>query len=43
MSGAIARRGFLKAMGATVIVASGFDTTAGHAQTVPWSAGTELP
>jgi D-galactarolactone isomerase len=43
MSGAIARRGLLKAMGATVIVASGFDTTAGHAETVPWSTGTESP
>jgi D-galactarolactone isomerase len=43
MSGAIARRGLLKAMGATVIVASGFDTTAGHAETAPWSTGTELP
>jgi predicted TIM-barrel fold metal-dependent hydrolase len=43
MSGAIARRGFLKAMGATVIVAGGFDTTAGHAETVPWSTGTEPP
>ena len=41
MSGAIARRGFLKAMGA--IVAGGFDTSAGHAETVPWSAGTEPP
>src|ERR1700734_4458688 len=41
MSGAIARRGFLKAIGA--IVAGGFDATAGHAQTVPWSAGTEPP
>ena len=41
MSGAIARRGFLKAMGA--IVAGGFDATAGHAETVPWSAGTEPP
>jgi predicted TIM-barrel fold metal-dependent hydrolase len=43
MSGAIARRGFLQAMGATVIVASGFDTTAGHAETVAWSTGTESP
>jgi D-galactarolactone isomerase len=43
MSGAIARRGFLKAMGATVIVAGGFDATAGHAEIVPWSTGTELP
>src|ERR1700722_5096360 len=37
------RRGFLKAMGASVIVAGGFDVNAGHAETVPWSAGTELP
>ena len=43
MSGCIARRGFLKAMGATIIVAGGFDATAGHAQTVPWSTGTESP
>ena len=43
MSGAIARRGFLKAMGATIIVASGFDAAEGQAQTVPWSAGTEPP
>jgi predicted TIM-barrel fold metal-dependent hydrolase len=43
MSGAIVRRGFLKAMGATVIVAGGFETNAGHAETVPWSAGSEAP
>jgi D-galactarolactone isomerase len=43
MRGAIARRGFLKALGATVIVAGGFDATAGDAESVPWSAGTELP
>src|ERR1700733_5970069 len=43
MSGARTRRGFLKAMGATVIVAGGFEPTAGHAQTVPWSTGTETP
>ena len=43
MSGAIARRGFLKAMGATFIVASGLDAAAGQAQTVPWSSGTEAP
>src|ERR1700727_2310230 len=43
MSGAIARRGFLRAMGATFIVAVGFDATAGHAQAVPWSTGTESP
>ena len=39
----LARRGFLKAMGATIIVASGLDAAAGQAQTVPWSAGTEPP
>ena len=39
MSGAIARRGFLKAIGATVLLAGGFEPTG--AQTVPWSAGTE--
>ena len=43
MSDAIARRGFLQAMGATVIVASGLDTTAGQAEAAPWSAGTESP
>src|SRR5271156_3571410 len=43
MSGARTRRGFLKAMGATFIVASGLDATAGNAQTVPWSTGTESP
>jgi D-galactarolactone isomerase len=43
MSGAIARRGFLKAMGATCMVAGGLDPTAGYAETVPWSAGTEPP
>ena len=43
MSGAIARRGFLKALGGTVIVAGGFEATAGRAETVPWSAGTEPP
>ena len=43
MSGAIARRGFLRAIGATFIVAGGFDGTAGRAQNVPWSAGTEAP
>src|SRR3984957_18699245 len=37
------RRGFLKAMGASVIVAGGFDVNAGHAQSAPWSAGTESP
>src|SRR5271156_5212950 len=43
MSRAIARRSFLKAMGATFMVAGAFDATAGHAQIVPWSAGTEPP
>jgi D-galactarolactone isomerase len=43
MSGARTRRGFIKAMGATFIVAGGLDATAGHAETVPWSTGTELP
>jgi predicted TIM-barrel fold metal-dependent hydrolase len=43
MSGARTRRGFLQAMGATVIVAGGLDTTAGHAETVAWSTGTESP
>ncbi len=43
MRGSLARRGFLKAMGATVIVAGGFEATSGQAQTVPWSTGTERP
>jgi predicted TIM-barrel fold metal-dependent hydrolase len=43
MSGAIARRRFLKAIGATVIVAGELDATAGRAETVPWSTGTESP
>ena len=43
MSGAVARRGFLKAVGATVILAGGLDATAGQAETVPWSTGTERP
>ena len=43
MSGAIARRGFLKAMGATFIVAGGLDANVGHAESVPWSSGTESP
>src|ERR1700721_2881579 len=43
MSGDIARRDFLKAMGATVMVDGAFDATAGHAEIVPWSAGTEPP
>jgi D-galactarolactone isomerase len=42
MSGARTRRGFLT-NGATFIVASGFDATAGRAETVPWSTGTEPP
>src|SRR6202167_3898704 len=43
MRGDIARRGFLRAIGATVMVAGAFDATAGHAEIVPWSAGTEPP
>src|SRR5277367_3833827 len=44
MSSVIARRGFLKAMGATVIVAGGFDgLRAQTEQAVPWSSGTEPP
>lgn len=43
MSGVIARRGFLKTMGATVIVASGIGASHGQTQAVPWSAGTEPP
>ena len=44
MSGAIARRGFLSAMGATVIVAGGISASRGQSQqAVPWSAGTESP
>ncbi len=44
MSGVIARRGFLRAMGATVIVASGSNASKGQTQqAVPWSAGTEPP
>jgi D-galactarolactone isomerase len=43
MSSDIARRGFLKALGATLMAAGGFDATAGHAQAVPWSSGTEPP
>jgi D-galactarolactone isomerase len=43
MRGARTRRGLLKAMGATFIVAGGFNATAGHAETVPWSTGTEPP
>jgi len=44
MSGVIARRGFLRAMGVTVIVASGFKASTGQTQqAVPWSLGTEPP
>ena len=44
MSGVIARRGFLRAMGATVMAAGGFDAATGQTQqAVPWSAGTEPP
>jgi len=44
MRGAIARRGFLKAMGATLIVADGISASRGQPpQAVPWSAGTEPP
>jgi D-galactarolactone isomerase len=44
MDGDIARRGFLKAMGATVMAAGGFNNASGETQqAVPWSAGTEPP
>ena len=44
MSGVIARRGFLRAMGATVMAAGGFDAATGQTQqAVPWSSGTEPP
>src|ERR1700733_11063426 len=44
MSGVIVRRGFLRAMGATVIVASGSNASKGQTQqAAPWSAGTEPP
>ena len=44
MSGAIARRSFLRAMGATIIMAGGLEaSTAQTQQAVPWSAGTEPP
>src|SRR3984957_10983033 len=43
MSGVIARRGFLRAMGATVIVAGGLNSSSGQPQAVPWSSGTEPP
>jgi D-galactarolactone isomerase len=42
MSG-MGRRDFLKATGATFIVAGRVDAAAGQAETVPWSTGTELP
>jgi D-galactarolactone isomerase len=44
MDGDIARRGFLKAMGATVMAAGGFNNASGETQqAVPWSSGTEPP
>jgi D-galactarolactone isomerase len=43
MNGVIARRAFLGAMGATVIVAGRIDASTAQAQAVPWSAGTEPP
>jgi predicted TIM-barrel fold metal-dependent hydrolase len=44
MSGFIARRAFLKAMGATVMATGGFSVSSGETQqAVPWSAGTEPP
>jgi predicted TIM-barrel fold metal-dependent hydrolase len=44
MSGEIARRGFLRAMGATIMAAGGIKTsTAQTQQVVPWSSGTEAP
>jgi predicted TIM-barrel fold metal-dependent hydrolase len=43
MSGAIARRAFLKAKGAAIIVADGVDADVGNAEAAPWSAGTEPP
>jgi D-galactarolactone isomerase len=44
MSDDIARRGFLKAMGATAIVAGGISASRGQSQqAVPWSTGTEPP
>ena len=44
MSAAIARRGFLRAMGATVVAAGGVSASRGQSQqAVPWSAGTESP
>jgi D-galactarolactone isomerase len=44
MSGEIARRGFLRAMGATIMAAGGINTsTAQTQQAAPWSSGTEPP
>ena len=44
MSSDIVRRGFLRAMGATVVVAGGISASRGQSQqAVPWSAGTEPP
>jgi D-galactarolactone isomerase len=44
MSGVIARRGLLRAMGATIIMAAGSKASTGQTQqAVPWSSGTEPP
>ena len=44
MSGEIARRGFLRAMGATIMAAAGIKTsTAQTQQAAPWSSGIEAP
>ena len=44
MTNVIARRGVLRAMGATVIVAGGINASRGETQqAVPWSSGTEPP
>ena len=44
MSGVIARRGFLRAMGATIIMAGASKASTGQTlQAVPWSSGTEPP
>ena len=44
MSGVIARRGLLRAMGATIIMAGGSKASTGQTQqAVPWSSGTEPP
>ncbi|MGH6796930.1 MAG: amidohydrolase family protein, partial [Roseiarcus sp.] len=43
MSGVIARWAFLRAMGATVIVAGRINASTAQTQAVPWSSGTELP